>query len=414
MNVPLAIGLILIVGLSSGKLLSKLGFPRVTGYILTGLILNPRVFPAITPHFVASTNILTTICLGFITFEVGGELSVKKMKSLGKGIISIAFFESFGAFLSVLIGFLLLIYFNVFHMFDFLPTVGSRPTGLLIAFALLAASLASPTDPSASLAVSHEYNAEGPVTKTILGASAFDDAIGILIFSLAIQIAKLYTGEVGISYLDILGSSTFTILGAIAIGMLSGFILNVFSSNNKQNDGRLIVMMFGVQALCIGISEWAGVDALLSTMALGATLVNFNSNSKHIFEILSHYTEQLVFVIFFVLSAMHFDFSIITALIPLVIAFVIFRTIGKLTGVAIGAKVTQMPSVIGKWAGLGLIPQGGIVLGLALGIQNNPSFASIGKPFIGLIMGAVVVHEVLGPFLAKFALSKAKELPEVK
>lgn len=414
MNVPLAIGLILIVGLSLGKLLSKFGFPRVTGYILAGLILNPKMIPAISPHFIASTDVLTTICLGFITFEVGGELSLKKMKSLGKGIVSIAFFESFGAFLCVLIGFLVLIHFNTFNMFDFLPNFGSKTTGLLVAFAILAASLASPTDPSASLAVSHEYNAEGPVTKTILGASAFDDAIGILIFSLAIQIAKFYTGEAGISYLSIVGSTAFTIFGALVIGMLSGFILNIFSSNNKQNDGRLIVMIFGVQALCIGISQLAGVDSLLSTMALGATLVNFNSNSKHIFNILSQYTEQLVFVIFFVLSAMHFDFSIMTSLIPLTIAFVIFRSIGKLTGVAIGAKVTQMPSIIGKWAGLGLIPQGGIVLGLALGIQKEPSFAAIGKPFIGLIMGAVVVHEILGPFLAKFALSRAKELPEKK
>ena len=70
-----------------------------------------------------------------------------------------------------------------------------------------------------------------------------------------------------------------------------------------------------------------------------------------------------------------------------------------------------MPPVISKWAGLGLIPQGGIVLGLALGVQKIPEFSSFGKPLIGLIMGAVIIHEVLGPFLAKFALARAKELP---
>ena len=410
MNVPLAIGLILIVGLSLGKLLSKIGLPRVTGYIVAGLVLNPSVIPAITRHFVASTGILTTICLGFITFEVGGELSVKKMESLGIGIVGVAFFEAFGAFFAVLAGFLLLVKFNL------LSGAVAGTAGVMVAFAILASSLASPTDPSASLAVSHEYHASGPVTRTILGASAFDDAIGILIFSLSVEIAKLYacSGGATVSIESVLKTAAFAIFGAIAIGMFSGMILNLFSSNQKQNDGRLIVMILGVQALCLGISTYVGVDELLSTMALGATVVNLNKNSEHIFDLLSEYTEQLVFVIFFVLSAMHFQFSGIVALIPLVGAFVLFRTIGKLTGVALGAKIFKMPPVIGKWTGLGLIPQGGIVLGLALGVQKIPAFANFGTPLIGLVMGGVIIHEVCGPFLAKFALSHAKELPENK
>jgi hypothetical protein len=58
----------------------------------------------------------------------------------------------------------------------------------------------------------------------------------------------------------------------------------------------------------------------------------------------------------------------------------------------------------------GLIPQGGIVIGLALLINQDPAFSAIADPFINIILGATVIHELIGPVVAKFSLRKAGEI----
>jgi len=58
-----------------------------------------------------------------------------------------------------------------------------------MAFTILLAALASPTDPSATLAIIHQYKAKGKVKDTILGVAALDDGLGILLFSFAIGLA---------------------------------------------------------------------------------------------------------------------------------------------------------------------------------------------------------------------------------
>jgi hypothetical protein len=89
---------------------------------------------------------------------------------------------------------------------------------------------------------------------------------------------------------------------------------------------------------------------------------------------------------------------------------VCFRTIGKITGTTIGAYLAKSPQKIKKYTAGGLIPQGGIVIGLALLIKQNPAFDAISDTIISIIIGATIIHEFLGPVIAKKALTKAGEI----
>jgi len=66
--------------------------------------------------------------------------------------------------------------------------------------------------------------------------------------------------------------------------------------------------------------------------------------------------------------------------------------------------------MVKKYAAGGLIPQGGIVIGLALLIKQNPTFDGISDIIISVILGATIIHEIIGPILAKIALKKAGEI----
>jgi hypothetical protein len=63
-----------------------------------------------------------------------------------------------------------------------------------------------------------------------------------------------------------------------------------------------------------------------------------------------------------------------------------------------------------KYTAFGLIPQGGIVVGLALLVKQEPAFSQISVLLLNLILGTTVLFEFLGPLFTEVALKKAKEV----
>ncbi|MGD9402907.1 MAG: sodium:proton exchanger, partial [bacterium] len=107
---------------------------------------------------------------------------------------------------------------------------------------------------------------------------------------------------------------------------------------------------------------------------------------------------------------MHLDFSVLATSYPLVLLFVFFRATGKYLGTRLGARLADSPLAVRRYAAGGLISQGGIVIGLALIVKQNPAFDAFSDLVISTIIGATVIHEIVGPILAKFSLKKAGEI----
>ncbi len=404
MNVILIVGVILFVGFIFGELAKLVKLPKVTGYIIAGIVLNPDIFHIVPQGFTAHTDFVTNIALSFITFSVGGTLLGSKLKRLGKTILYITIFEAEFAFFTVALGFLCLA-----HFFIHIPEASSLST--LIPLSMLIAALASPTDPSATLAVIHEYKAKGEVSSTIMGVAALDDVLGIINYSFAVVIAGAVIMHQDINILIFLKRSLIVICGAVGLGIAFGIIFNyIFLFVKKETEGVFIVLIFGLLAICFGLATVLGVDELLATMTMGIVVVNFNRQRDKIFKMLERYTEELIFVLFFTLSAMHLELSVLYSSFVLVLLFFVFRTLGKVIGTTAGAFLAKASAPVKKFTVGGLIPQGGIVVGLALMMRQNPAFRDISDIIINVIIGATIVHELIGPLAAKTALQKAGEL----
>jgi len=402
----LIIGVILFTGFVLGEIVSKIRLPKVTGYIIAGVLLNPELFHIIPTNFTEHTAVITNVALAFITFSVGGTLLYKKIKKLGRGMIYITFFEAELAFLAVFLGFMAIVPF-------FLNVPNASLFAVFIPISILLASLASPTDPSATLAIAHEYKAKGDVSSTIMGVAAFDDAIGIVNYSIAITVAGLLILHQSFSINSSIISPLYIIFGAIVLGIIFGFIFNTISwAVKRETEGTLIVVIICFLLLCFGVAKIIGVDELLATMAMGAFVVNFNKMRDKIFKILERYTEELIFVLFFTISAMHLKFSVLSTSYILILFFVVFRTIGKVAGSKLGAHLAKSSKNVKKYVAGGLIPQGGIVIGLALLLKQNNSFDQIADIIISVIIGATIIHELVGPVIAKISLKKAGEIKE--
>jgi len=404
MNALLIIGVVVSVGFLFGELAARLKLPKVTGYVLAGIALNPGLVSVIPQDFVSHTDFVTNIALSFITFSVGGTLLYPRIKDLGKSISYITFFEAEFAFLAVAIGFMIISPFftgieSVSWVVTFLP------------MSLLIGSIASPTDPTATLAVIHEYKAKGDVSTMIMGVAAFDDALGIMNYSLAVAVARVLILQKSINMYTSVFNPLMVIAGSILLGIFFGFMFNrVTSLMKKETEGAFIVVILALLSLCFGVARLIGVDELLSTMVMGIFVVNFNPRRDLIFRILERYTEELIFVLFFTISGMHLKFSVLLSSFMLVLIFVVFRLLGKFSGTLLGAKLSRSSASVKRYTVGGLLPQGGIVVGLALMMKQIRAFDAISDVIISVIIGATVIHELIGPVVSKYALRKAGEI----
>jgi hypothetical protein len=85
-------------------------------------------------------------------------------------------------------------------------------------------------------------------------------------------------------------------------------------------------------------------------------------------------------------------------------------------GTYLGARVSKAPDVVKKYAGFGLLPQGGIALGLSLLMMDiipeaasGPMATYNGMMIRAIIIGAVFISEIFGPILLKIVLFKSGE-----
>ncbi len=403
MNTTLIFGLLLFAGFIGGEVAKFIKLPKVTGYILAGIFLNPGFLGIIPDEFNNNVNVLTNVALSFITFSVGGSLLYSKIKELGKGILLITLFEAEFSFLLTAGGLLLILYlFNIFPGSDFytfyLPVV------------ILLGALASPTDPSATLAVKTEYRAKGTVMSTIMGVAAFDDVLGIINYSIATGVALAFIEQKPVVFSTI-SVPLVSIFGSIVIGVLFGLLLNLVTwLVKKEEDGVLLVILAGILLLTFGVTTLLKWDPLLATMAVGVIVVNFNRRQEAIFKVLERYTDEIIFTLFFTISGLMLNFQSLSSAYLLILVFIVARFAGKALGVFTGGAIASSPKKVRKYVTGGLLPQGGIVIGLALIMKQNPAFSSFSDFILNIVLGATVIHELLGPVAAKISLKKAGEI----
>lgn len=402
MNIILSTGILIFSAFILGELAELIKLPKISGYILAGILLNPDLFNIVNENFVKNTDPLLTISLSLITFSIGGALTKEKIKKTGKSMLSLMAFESLFAFIFVFI----FISLSLWLLLDVLQSIN-----MILLVSLILASLAAPTDPSATLAVIHEYEAKGKVSSSMLEIAAFDDIAGIIIFTLITAFAGLIAGqsgaEPGHSLLELVRDIAGAIFLGVIIGLLFNYMVKLFE---KESEGSLIVLTLSVVLLCYGLAEYFNFEAMLSTMTLGIIVTNFNPLSDKIFTLIERYTDELIFVIFFSLSGLHLQLSSIGGSAIIIAIFVFARAVGKYTGIYSGSVALKTDEKVKKYAAGGLIPQGGIVIGMALLLAKEQAFSEVSSIIIGIVIGAALIHEIIGPVTSRYSLMKAGEI----
>ncbi len=396
MNFILDLGIIITAGFLGGALARRLKFPRVSGYVIVGVLLSPSLFNVISHTTVEDLDVFTTIALGIIAYSIGGRLHLGAIRRIEKSIFLIGTFQGAAAFiLSILvITFLAPLFLNI---------SGATILTVYLPMALVIAAMASATAPAAVMAEVHEFRASGPFTTTLLSVVAFDDAIAIVLFSVALGVAlPLVDVSQAFSFYQALLLPLLQIVGSIAIGAVFGFALTYAA---RQVKSRALVLALGTIMLCTGVIELLGWSVVMANLVIGAVVVNRIPRRDMFLAIEG--IEDVVFAIFFVLAGLHFELDVMQTVGLLAVLVLVGRLGGKYLGARVGASIAGAPEPVKKYLGFALMPKAAVTLGLALLAQR--AFPELGDIIFNVVLATVIINEIFAPFLVRFAITKAGE-----
>lgn len=374
-----SISIILFAGFLSTRVTKMASLPNVTGYILAGVLAGPHVFKLIPQSLIDKMAFMSDIALAFIAFSVGKFFKKEAFQSTGLGIITITLFESLlaGVLITLSMYFLL---------------------GLDFKFSLLLGAIATATAPASTIVTVRQYKAKGPFVNTLLQVVAFDDAVCLIVFSIAIAIINSSTAET-FHWLVIALPIFFNIL-VLAISVLLGVLLKRLITPNRSKDNRLILpiaLLMGLAGFCAALD----ISPLLACMVFGASYINLTGDKK-LFKEIDKFTPPIL-AMFFTLSGMSLDLRLFKSLGIIGILYFAIRIIGKYTGAYLGCTIAKTSKEIRNYLGFALVPQAGVAIGLAfLGKRALPE--EIGNMLLTIILSSSVLYELVGPASAKFAL----------
>jgi len=405
-DLALVIGVMIIAGFLGGVVMRKIKIPRVTGYIIAGILLSPSVLGSTGLDFLSkaavdSLDIITNVALGIVAYSIGKSLRTESIRKIGRIIAWIAPLQSFGAWLLVTLVLALLS-----------PLILSFPGKTFLQFyfpiALIVGAIASATAPALTLAILRECRARGPLTTTLLAVVAIDDAIAVIAFSIAVGVAQpLVSGVGGVSYYQMLVVPFLDILKSIGIGVAFGFALINIAKLVKTRK-LVLVAVLGVIVACVGVSNLLGVSLIMASMVVGFVVVNRGRKDEP-FPVIEN-IEDVVFTFFFVLAGMHFDTSVMKTAGILALSLFSIRFAGKYYGARIGARIAHAPEAIKKYIGFALLPQAGVAIGLAILAKSAfPEFPVLGDILLNAVLGSVIISEIVAPPLVRYGITKAGE-----
>lgn len=398
------VGLMILFGIIGGKLIELLNFPKVTGYILMGIIIGPSVLNIIGSHMVHNFTIIRQVAIGFIGYTIGLELKFDKLKKTGKQVSLITIAQAFST--AVLVTLAIVAYLTATNG-DYIWTYG-----------LILGAIATATAPGPIVAVVKNYRTKGPVTDVLLPLVALDDAIGIMLFAIMLSLGTTLLPIAGaeLSVLEMMWEPVKEIGLSIGLGALLGFGLSyIVKKFNRDDDKMLLMMIIAAVFAGIGIGQAVHASAILLPMTIGVVLTNTIQESfEHRLTKSSDLFAAPIMLSFFTIAGMELDLSKLLVIGVVGIIYIVVRVVGKVSGSYFSARALKAPPTVVKYLGFTLIPQAGVAIDMAITANQRFSdiagYEDIGINIMTIVLAATVIYEVLGLVVVKTALEKAGEI----
>ncbi|HEX2026452.1 MAG TPA: cation:proton antiporter [Nitriliruptorales bacterium] len=374
-----------VVGRATKRFLSE-----VIVFIAIGILIGPEGLRLVDEAALAALDPLLAVSLGAIVFLIGERLELPALRQVRHTLTPIAVLDSALTFLLCL-GVMIAV-------------------GLSFQSAYLLAAIALSTSPTTLLAVIAERRAKGSLSDHLQAATALNNVTSAVLYGLGLPLVLAVEGSSGAG--EGLVAFAQLVLASAVIGTLGAMVLRRgWASMGGAGEQLLFVLV--VLLVAVATSRAVQAPVVLSTLVMGALTANDPRDLRPLFGML-RILEAPIYLVFFVIAGAGVHLEELASIGGFGVAFVLARGAGKLAGGWAGAHLTRSGRRAGWGAhmGLGLLPFAGMAIGLAAFTFEKAAEVGVdqlGGEVSAIVLGAVVVFELLGPFAVTRALDRTGE-----
>ncbi len=402
-----ALFLIVLAARQMGSIFGRFKLPLISGFLFAGILAGPFVLGFVDSDYLPRLLFLDELALAFIAFAAGAELEIQVIRGYIRSILSLISGQVIAVLAMGIMAFVLIQ--------DMVPFMAALPRGEILAIALIGATIMIARSPSSALAIIKELRARGPFTHQVLGATVLMDAVVIVIFAAAVSVAAVLV-EGAVFNTGLLLFVVFEILLDIGLGILIGLVLRLIMIIPFQLPKSMLTLLvgLGIFSLSTSLHDFhlfslpVGIfsEPLLICLTAGFYVTNFTRLASDF----QHTLEEMapgVFLLFFTLVGLELELDVIGQAWVVVLILVAVRTAGIFIGSLAGTALTRDKYPGNALLGLGFITQAGVSIGLAKEIAVE--FSAWGAELATLSIGVIVVNQIIGPPILKWAINRVGE-----
>jgi Kef-type K+ transport system membrane component KefB len=392
----LAFGYLLLASYFTAKILNRFGFPKMTGYIIAGVVSGPFVLGFVTKDMGISLKIVSNAATAILALEAGAELQLKKIKPVMSTLRGITIFAVIGSMFTI--GSVL------FLLRPLLPDIfGTMNATQSIAVCMAIGVALSAQSPAVVMAMLAETRSEGPLSRVMLASVVVADLTVITLFSIVLAI----TGAVIGGDIDVTATAlnvAWELFGSMVFGLLIGIVIGQFLLSVGKGAGLFALL------ICVIVAEIGArmhLDPLIILLVSGVWLRNFSRADAT--QLLNNFegAQLPVFLVFFALAGAKLDIYILWGSLLPVAIIAMTRAATFYFGSKLACKMTGADDLVSKYAWFGLVPQAGLALALALVLQKT--FPSFGNGAAVILFGVVGFNEAIAPIILRAMLMRSGE-----
>ncbi|HHB52322.1 MAG TPA: potassium transporter TrkA, partial [Saprospiraceae bacterium] len=407
--VPLAtFAIIAFASESISKFFAKIQLPLISGLIFTGIIVGPYVLQIISNDSLTQVSFLLNMALAFIAMAAGNELHIKDLGKRLKSIkINTIFQISFTFIISTL---------GIYFLANYIPFLQKMTPSVKMAIAALLGVIFIARSPSSAIAIIREVRAKGPFVSTSMGVIVLIDVVVVVLFAITFSVSDSIINSIPLDILHLIYIGLELLVSVFLAYIMAklmefGFLVRI---PKFIKTFLLLLLGYSLFPLSAFILSWSQhhlaieffVEPILVALLASFYVTNYTKNQLEFSSIL-HTNGNWIYVVFFTLTGASLSIDLFLEVWQIALVLFGIRLIGLALGGFAGGFVAKNPLRHIKYAWLPYVTQAGIGMGLATEISEK--FPVWGNDAFTLIIAVIVLSQVVGPPLFKYAISKVGE-----
>jgi Kef-type K+ transport system membrane component KefB/nucleotide-binding universal stress UspA family protein len=398
------LGLLLLVGRILGEVAQRIGQPPVMGQLIGGMLLGPSVLGLLWPQaeqvlfrsgaaqnaMIQGVSQLGILMLLLLT---GMETDLPLVRRVGRAAIAVSLA---GVAVPFICG---------FWLGEMLPaSLLPKPDARVVTAIFLGTALSISSVKIVAMVVREMNFMRRDIGQIIVASAILEDTIGWVIIAIAFGLATAGTVDAWSIGRAVLGTLVF-LAASLTVGRRIVFRLIRWANDNFRSDFPVITTILVVMAAMALVTQWLGVNMVLGAFVAGVLVGQSPILTRHIDEQLRGLIVALFMPVFFGLSGLSADLTVLKNpdLALLAVGLILIACLGKFLGAFLGGKLG------------GLFRGEALALACAMNARGSTEviIASIGlsmgvlsQNLFTLIVAMAVVTTISMPPMLRWALKR--------